>query len=1290
MRTLGLDLGTNSIGWAVVESVGRRVSLVDKGVYLFPKGVGENKSGEYPLAAQRTGYRSARRLIMRRRWRKQATLETLVKHDLCSGLTTQDVKNWKQDRHKYPANEVFKQWLNIKAETPEGKPAGPYYCRWRCATEQLNLSLPEDRYCLGRAIYHLAQRRGYKSNRISGEEKDGAVNAEIAKLDVARGSKTLGQYFYEECLGKEPVRGSQHYTSRAQYEQEFTIICTKQALPADLTETLRYNLFMQRPLRSQKGTVGKCLFEPTKARAADSHPLTERFRQLQIVNNIRVASPGETEMRALTTAERESALAWLQKQSGTVNFDKLARALTPRKVSLIFGSDEKRCEVDINAWRFNYRGDSGLPGSPFIARMIKLFGPDWVTELHKNYAKAGKKTIDQVVDDIWHAIFSFDDEQKLKMFGIEQLGLDEEKASIFAKPLPSGYGRLSLAAMRRIIPFLEKGAIYSHAVFMAKLPDILKRKGIDWEKVAGDIEQAIRSVLDCHEQSAWSEKVANSLIKTYRENHEDPAHLMITEATKLRFMDQIESVARVEAGASRWEELPTDVRKGIIEKTAGDILHWASRREGFVAVKRLDERVKDMLIEQFGLLPEDIEGLYHPSEVESYKAAEKDHDGVLQLGSPRIDSIRNPVFMRAMFQLRKLINTMLKEGVIDGDTRIRIEMARELNTANMRAAIERDQRERQKERDRIRSEIASLPCSPATVTDRDILKYMLWEEQDRRCLYTGATIEVSAFLGDNPAYDIEHTMPRSRRLDNSRANLTLCDRHFNRTVKRNRLPAELPQAEKIQQRVNLLWDEKIETLQKSVEKRKASSRSVQDKVTKDKIRQRLHYEQIQLSYLKTKRKLFLLKDVPEGFTNSQLVDTRIICKYAMEYLKTAFPKVYSVKAGAVNAVKEIWGLDEKFRGDHVHHAIDAIVTACLSPSWYAELAAYYHEYERYLYSKAKRPEVPQPWSGFDRDLNEKVSQELLVVHYSPDNLLKQTKKVVRRRGKIVRENGKPRYAMGDSARGSLHQDTIYAKIKDPSEQKNGESGSLKAVVRRTLDKNFKEKDLRNIVDKQIQAKVMAQKEKLKKGKTIWFDESNRIPIRKVRCYASNKADSLIELNAHRDQSAHVHKQRRYAANDGNYITALYRGMIKGKLKPDWKVANNFDAIQARKTGDWETILPEIDENGLTRRHILKKNTLVIFKRTEDEDLTSLSQMELSRRLYRVTVLERERIKAMHHRCGQPDKEIEDTSSKIDFDGSAPSNMVRLSVNTIHIAVAGADFTLDPMGHIHWQKVEEDA
>ena len=61
--------------------------------------------------------------------------------------------------------------------------------------------------------------------------------------------------------------------------------------------------------------------------------------------------------------------------------------------------------------------------------------------------------------------------------------------------------------------------------------------------------------------------------------------------------------------------------------------------------------------------------------------------GVYQLGSPRIDSVRNPMAMRSMFRLRKLVNRLLEEGKIDSDTEIHIEFARELNDANKRNAI---------------------------------------------------------------------------------------------------------------------------------------------------------------------------------------------------------------------------------------------------------------------------------------------------------------------------------------------------------------------------------------------------------------------------------------------------------------------------------------------------------------------------------------------------------------------------------------------------------------------------
>ena len=54
-KILGLDLGTNSIGWAIVEKDGTEFTLVDKGVRIFSEGVKSEKGIESSSAAERTG-----------------------------------------------------------------------------------------------------------------------------------------------------------------------------------------------------------------------------------------------------------------------------------------------------------------------------------------------------------------------------------------------------------------------------------------------------------------------------------------------------------------------------------------------------------------------------------------------------------------------------------------------------------------------------------------------------------------------------------------------------------------------------------------------------------------------------------------------------------------------------------------------------------------------------------------------------------------------------------------------------------------------------------------------------------------------------------------------------------------------------------------------------------------------------------------------------------------------------------------------------------------------------------
>lgn len=56
-KVLGLDLGTNSLGWALVDESENEYTLIDKGVDIFQEGVARDKNNEKPAVQDRTSAR---------------------------------------------------------------------------------------------------------------------------------------------------------------------------------------------------------------------------------------------------------------------------------------------------------------------------------------------------------------------------------------------------------------------------------------------------------------------------------------------------------------------------------------------------------------------------------------------------------------------------------------------------------------------------------------------------------------------------------------------------------------------------------------------------------------------------------------------------------------------------------------------------------------------------------------------------------------------------------------------------------------------------------------------------------------------------------------------------------------------------------------------------------------------------------------------------------------------------------------------------------------------------------
>src|SRR6202012_1722800 len=94
-KTLGLDLGTNSIGWAIRDIGESENQIIDKGVLTFEKGVGEGKSGEFPLVQKRTESRAKRRNYQAEKYRKWSLLQLLIEKGMCP-LTIEELNEWRR------------------------------------------------------------------------------------------------------------------------------------------------------------------------------------------------------------------------------------------------------------------------------------------------------------------------------------------------------------------------------------------------------------------------------------------------------------------------------------------------------------------------------------------------------------------------------------------------------------------------------------------------------------------------------------------------------------------------------------------------------------------------------------------------------------------------------------------------------------------------------------------------------------------------------------------------------------------------------------------------------------------------------------------------------------------------------------------------------------------------------------------------------------------------------------------------------------------------------------------
>ncbi|MDR0633868.1 MAG: hypothetical protein LBF91_02695, partial [Azoarcus sp.] len=306
---LALDMGATSLGWAVFRLNEQRepVAIIRAGVRLFNSG--RDPKTEASLAVKRREARSMRRRRDRLLKRKARMMDKLKNHGF------------------FPEDEAARKALES---------LNPYELRAKGLTEALQ---PGE---FARALFHINQRRGFKSNRKTDKnEKDsGALKNAISRLRQALQTsdcKTVGAWLWQRMQDGEGVRARYRetktlteagrnkieksydlYIDRAMIEEEFETLWAKQAEfnPAlfnkEAHDDLKETLLHQRSLRPVN--PGRCTLLPEEVRAPRALPSQQRFRIYQEVNNLRILGEGLRE-EELTLEQRDRIIHELEKKA---------------------------------------------------------------------------------------------------------------------------------------------------------------------------------------------------------------------------------------------------------------------------------------------------------------------------------------------------------------------------------------------------------------------------------------------------------------------------------------------------------------------------------------------------------------------------------------------------------------------------------------------------------------------------------------------------------------------------------------------------------------------------------------------------------------------------------------------------------------------------------------------------------------------------------------------------------------------------------------------------------------
>jgi CRISPR-associated protein, csn1 family len=491
-KILGLDLGVGSIGWSLItldeggnpaEILGmgsRIVPLTSDDMQEFQKGKAITKNKD------RTMKRSARRGLDRYQQRRAKLSRLLSEFGL-----------------GFP-----RPLMSLSPLTLWG-------LRADAATEGKVISLAE----LGRVLYHLNQKRGYrhsKSDESSKQDTEYVAAVKTRYAELKNESLTIGQYMYR-YLSASAERGADalscvHYRVKDQvypreaYMEEFDRIMAVQqkAYPEVLTsvvlQKLRDCIFFQRPLKSCKHLVSYCEFERKtrevqipvvgadgttsyKTKIVDigpkvapvSSPLAEVCRLWESINNVRIYYP-DGAVYPLSLEHKQAFFNKLQ-ESESLKFSDAKKIIGAKAKDKLWCNDLLK---------------SGIKGNRTTATLRKLIEdyPQYKALLRFDLKQEDSCRVDLSTGEVlplisvsylneplyklWHILYSVAEREAMgnalrKQLGVEQGDLDKGLLDACMKIdfTKQGYCNKSAKFMCKLLPYLQQGYMYSEAADLA-------------------------------------------------------------------------------------------------------------------------------------------------------------------------------------------------------------------------------------------------------------------------------------------------------------------------------------------------------------------------------------------------------------------------------------------------------------------------------------------------------------------------------------------------------------------------------------------------------------------------------------------------------------------------------------------------------------------------------------------------------------------------------------------------------------------------------------------------------